>query len=426
MSTIPIYRAAEPFTAQFQAVTKSGPTTTKIDVEKTIEAYPEPMRPWKPDDLKGVKILLPLGEGESIDDKLYRFTVAWEEEPTWEGPRQKPLRISDFRFHDESVYREKDDDRSAPKPEVRFLPIESAKASMIRCKFEFKPIRFRPLDFSGIDFSNIKDQTAPKPEFLGSLVIHTAQMKILVNDKNEGFNVHFSRDGKKWYGVQGGVGNPWMPTGLLPYEALYVRIATEKGREIKKFSLDFEAILETHGFRGTGETIVGDVNRGTGERKKEIDCPWLLLDGSGNLHMILDNREDEPLQIGSWLSHNFRSRSRFGGVLAAGAFSSDGFHVGPTIPAKSLGIYTMKTADDQPGEHSYIFSIGHLGFHLRFLIPETDRMGPNPPPGFSRITIEGEENKPRRNDEYKPEDKTPFVTFDDGFPTPTADIPVKP
>ena len=67
---IPVYRGAEPFTARFQKATRRGVMTVIIDVAKTIAEYPESMRPWKPGDLKGVKIFLPLGDGESIDDKL--------------------------------------------------------------------------------------------------------------------------------------------------------------------------------------------------------------------------------------------------------------------------------------------------------------------------------------------------------------------
>jgi hypothetical protein len=55
-------------------------TISEEQLEAMIEALPVTMRPWKSQDLENVKIYLPLGDGESIHDKLYRFAIDWQNE----------------------------------------------------------------------------------------------------------------------------------------------------------------------------------------------------------------------------------------------------------------------------------------------------------------------------------------------------------
>ena len=408
--TLPIYRGAETFIPKFQAVTQRGPMTTTIDVEKTIAAYPEPMRPWNPDDLENVKIFLPLGDGEEIDDKLYRFTLAWNESI------DKPLRIQDFRFSDYShITIDNDDVLTLSRKAFRYRPVELVKDNLVRLKFEFVPIKFTPLDLTdsteATDFSNwignIRDKTAPKPEFLDPIVIHTVQMNVLVNKKNTDFKVHFSRDGEKWYGT---LSYDFFPFRMLPFETLFVRVATDNGVPIDSLLFDFEAILETPGFRGTGETLVGRFFKNTSENRRNIDYPAAFFDSHGDLNLLIDNPDEEPYAIGGWLAHNYSSRHRFGGGM--GGFNSDGFFVGPTVPAKSSGVYTFTTSKDE-GNHHYVLS----GFSFSYQCAETDRTGPNPPPGTFRMQTQG--NEQPRSKEYKPEDGRPFVTFDDDIPAPS-------
>ena len=394
----PVYRGAEPFTA---TKTTRGFMGTVIDVEKTLAKYPETMQPWKPEDLQDVKIYLPLGEGESINDKLYHFTAEWNDETLLQ-----PLRIRDFNFPDYSNT-DRDFERRFTAPEWRFRPIELAKNNVVRFKFDFVPIKFQPLDLSeATDFGSIRDKTAPVPEFLDPIVIHGAQIKLFVNGRNHGFDVHFSRDGEKWYSMDDRY-SARIPFQMLPFDILFVRVSTDNDEPIKSMSFDFEAILETHGFRGTGETVIGNVRR-IERLQKNVDCPLAFLDGSGDLQMIIDNREDEPLRIGSVFSRSYSTQDRF--MAGGGSVLSDGLLLGPTIPPQSLGVFSFRIGNDRPGEHSYGFSVGPMMFRFAFLVPGDDDA--ELPPFRRDIIFEGVDEPPRGR-EYKPEDGRPFVTFDD-------------
>ena len=373
---LPVYRGAEPFTAKFSVFGDA----------ELIAAYPEFTRPWKPDDLKDTKIYLPLGEGESIDDKLYRFKIEWDEES------DEPLRIYDSKFLDASKtsgnwYGWPSFDVHAETPtlprEWRYRPIEKMKDNVVCFKFEFVPIKFQPLASTENGAANI----APVAEFLKPIAIHTVQMGILVNGKNvnrldNGFTVHFSRDGEKWYGTRAR-----MPSGLLPFETLFVQIATEKGVPIKRFLFDFEAVLETHGFRGTGESVVGYIHKRTDTPPQKVDCMQVFIDENDGLQMIIDNREDEPFRPNGGFASTVRERRN---RLANGGGShqslhADGMHLGPTIPAKSLGVCPLNTflCRGKSG-HYYTYSVGFgpFVFSTTFSVPDTDHSGPNPPPSF--------------------------------------------
>ena len=349
-SFLPVYRAAVPFIAKMEARTGFGGTMRAVDVEQ----YPETVRPWKPEDLNDVNIYLPLGEGESIDDKLYRFVAKWDG-TEW----KKPLHISDIHFGDYSGGREK----VIAATDRRYRPIERAKNGVIRCKFEFQPFRAHP---------SLTDRgTAPIPEFLDPIMILTAQLKVFINGSPYGFDVHFSRDGEKWY-PPGRYGQ--IPYRMLPFETLYVRMATESGKPITSASLDFEAILETPGFRGTGETVLAPMSRTTGEHQKAVQCPLAFRDDKGDLVLVINNNEDEPLITDSFFAHRYSTREGF--LSGGGSRISDGAIVGPTIPAKSLGVFNLTIPKDQPGEHSFIFGFGGLGFHFTFSCPGNGSVRP--------------------------------------------------
>ena len=325
--------------------------------------------------------------------------------------------FQDFGFPDfSSICEDNWDALTLSRKAFRYRPVELAKDNLVRLKFEFVPVKFKPLDNVLIP---------PKPEFLDPIVIRGAQMKILVNGKNEGFNIHFSRDGEKWYGprysgsygVRGINDSGFFPSGMLPCEPLFVRIATEDDGPINSFSLDFEAILETPGFRGKGETLIVRGIRHTGEQQKDVACPLAFLDGNGDLQMIIDNSGNEPAHAS--LGHgSYSSWNRFIAGGASVSYSRFG-SFGPPVPPQSLEVCTLRISKekDRPGKHHYVFSVGPLHFSLNFLIPDTNDSAPNPPPGTFRMQTQG--NEQPRSKEYKPEDGRPFVTFDDDIPAPS-------
>ena len=338
-----IYRAAAPFVAKIEPTIKRGATTVTFNVENILNSYPESMRPWKPEELKNMKILLPLGEGESIDDKLYRFLAEWDIE---DEKADDPLIIHDIGFFDHSRFYT---DKETPplSPCFRYRPIELLKDDVIRCKFEFRPIRYRHLTEPPQSYD-----MAPVPEFLAPLAIHTAQLKVLINGKKQGFSIHFSRDGEKWYS-QREMG--LMPFQMLPFETLHLRIATEDKKPITKAMIDFEAILETHGFRGSGETLAGNLSRMKGNQARNVDCPLAFFDDTGDLVICIDNNEEEPFSTSSLLAHNYQSMERFQGCPLGGGFNADGFIMGRNIAANSMGIFTLPISKDEPGHHTYIY-----------------------------------------------------------------------
>jgi len=301
---IPIYRGTEPLitkeTERIRALLEGTHEEAGEDrFERWRQHFPQSRYPWNPEELEGVNVFLPLGEGESINNYAYRFTVAWDKET----PPQ-PLHIVDDRW---GGYR-LPDDRNIVSPLLlqprtfRYRPIELEKGNVVRFKFEFVPVKFRPLtrperhdsleDWSAyVEF--IRNQTAPVPEFLDPLVINTAQMRVLVNGKSDGFSIHFSDDGERWYSVNNRPdhrGRLSMPQNLLPSETLYVRIAMDNTtpRLIESFSFDFEATLETRGFHGIGTTRLGQV---VGDR---VNLPLVFLDGNGDIVLLMDNPESKP------------------------------------------------------------------------------------------------------------------------------------
>jgi hypothetical protein len=399
-SHLPIYRGAMPFMSERQE-----PTTTIIN-GKTYTNHPKPSPPWKPEDLKNFKTFLPLGEGESIDDNVYRFTVTWQPPVT-----DTPLLIRDLSIQDNSDFLGvRGNFRDAldrvhgaiiPTLELRYRPIELVKGNVVRFKFEFVPIRF------------LSVLTEPKQEFLDLITINTAQMKILVNGKKEGFTVHFSRDGKQWYGLKQsdpvemgkliGSEKPFqlpyeqMPYDLLPHEVLFLRIATKDSNPIESFMFDFQTILETPGFCGKGETFVGLV---TG-RKSGVHCTSAFFDDENNINFLIDNTGSEALKIGG-ISASYHSD---GFSMAHG----DGYFTGPTILANSSGIYRFMT-NKEPGEHRYILT-GDIGFNFAYQLTEAEKRWHVP--HFSRAGYAEGIVLPPRSKEYKPEDGQLAITFED-------------
>ena len=352
--------------------------------------------------MKGYHVFLPLGEGESIDDKYYRFVANWGD-----AKPEKPLRVQDIHFGDHSDLYVKEKDAEASMPVFRYRPIELVKDNVIRCKFDFQPVRFRLLE---TPHSRMTDIGLAIPKYLDPITIVTAQLKVLINGKADGFNIHFSRDGEKWYPLW----ENYLPYRMLPFETLYVRIATESGEPISSASLDFEAILETHGFRGTGETVVAPVSKATGEHAKAVDCPLAFRDDQGDLILFIDNDMDEQLKTGSWFSHGSSFRPKFQGGPLGGGYMGDGVIAGPIIPAKCLGIFKMAIPKDEPGEHYFMFGFGGLDFHFTFDLPETDHSGPNPWPGFSSGMIEWDTDREYDPGKLGSKDTAPII-FDDGL-----------
>jgi len=409
----PIYRGAEPHFTELSATTRTGigSTSTIPNFEQWLESYPQSMLPWKPEELKDVKIYLPLGEGESIDDKIYRFNIHWDNNaPT-------PLHIINDRAHFE---RQPDfGERNSPlhSRAFRYRPIELEKNNVVRFRFEFQPVKFRPLDHSGApdpaDFiahnEHLRNQIAPVPEFLAPLVINTAQMRVLVNGRSDGFSIHFSNDGERWYSINNRPyvrGQMTMPRNLLPFETLYMRIATNNDVPIGSFSLDFEALLETHGFRGTGMTSFGQTS-GRGNSGGSVRFPLAFYDGDDNLVLFIDNDRDQPYHTGmghynfSGSGYSYRFGNTFSG--AGGGFrSAHRMSVGPTVPANSTGVYIHPTDKDIPGSHGYLLD----RFNFRY---ESERapMSPNPPPEIIRIFAGSQRG------ELTPRSDSPYVRFED-------------
>ena len=295
---LPIYRGAEPHITELLAVTPTWGGTVEIgNFEQWLESYPQSMLPWKPEELKDVKIYLPLGEGESIDDKIYRFQVAWGDKET-----PAPLHIVNDRASWEKWQHAEEPNSPLHSRAFRYRPLEMEKDNVVRFKFEFVPVKFKPIaTWEGMG-NMMRFTNAPVPEFLDPLVINTAQMRVLVNERSDGFSIHFSNDGERWYRVGNRPnyqGQMTMPRNLLPFETLYVRIATNNNVPIGSFSLDFEAILETRGFRGTGTTGFGRIST------NRVNFPLAFYDGNDDLVLLIDNPGEEPFQTGSH-HRNFR------------------------------------------------------------------------------------------------------------------------
>jgi len=399
-----IYRGAEPFVAQFQSEFRQGAGSTTLGTPQSlIAALPETARPWKPEQLENVKIFLPLGEGESIDDRLYRFTANWDNR---DKEKEKPLRVYQAERSLGNDFPPFEGDAALRTPESVYRPIELVTDNVVRFKFEFVPIRFKPITtWEGMG-NMMRFTNAPVPEFLDPLVIDRAGIEILVNGKREGFNIHFSRDGEKWYGTRIArfrelsgdyLARGFMPPLILPFETLYVRVATDNGEPIEQFFFDFEAVLLTHGFRGTGETFVscGTINR----RDQNGKHPQAFFDSNNDIHFLLYNASAEPVNTGGALTTQTR------GELGGG--SGHGVYYGPIIPANSFGVFTFVTLKD-PGSYRQMFGSAIGSFDIVYHVAP-DKTAPNPSPLRMRNAMSG---GMRGNWEERAAD-LPYVRFED-------------
>ena len=382
---LPVYGSAVPFLPPEHEL--SGKKTVSRGGSTTTWTIPSPrLSYWNKNDLKDIRLLLPLGEGESIHDKLYSFKADWETDPAL------PFFVQDYAFDDHAFISEAHDKTFSP--EQRFRTIEILNTGMLQLKFDFKPVKFNVP--AKIDWTNRNEVTAEKPEFLEAIPILTAKLKVRINGKNDGFVVSFSKDGEYWHTVRRTQKqHPTWPEhdtfAGFPCETLFVRIKIDDEKSIERVSVDFEAILKTSGFIGHGMTEFGRVSKDHGSHKRPIEIPFAFLAPDKNLYAFFDNRGDEPYKIGGWLAHNYSDRERFGQGM--GGHNADGGHSGPTVPPKSIGVYACGANPGYPGEHMYVFHCAGISFIYEFLDKPHPSFEPYPSIQFMNRLLERAEER---------------------------------
>lgn len=368
-TALPIYRGA-----LYSADTDAKPQSESSDT----------MTPNEPaTDEATLKSYLPLGEGESIRGKNYRFEMRWE-------PHTRTFGNSERRFFGRS--------EKQPTWEQKYRPLVMWNDKVIRLRFEFRPIAFTPLakdktpsmlSLLGQDDKKPVDY-APEPIFQPAIPIESARFNVLVNANPDGYSVHFSHDGVKWYRSD--------ERRLFPCETLFVRIAVTDDASFTQFAIDADLQLDTPGcFIGTGEISLAELLLNTDENKAPVSFPLAFDDENGNLCLLIENHGEKTYTPGGWLGHISDT--------ASGHICADGFHSGFPIQAKRTGVFTFGNPRNAPGTHTMTLHFPGACLQYRLTIPAKDGTVPS---GFGiRMTNIWEQND-RGLEHVKHE------TFDDG------------
>lgn len=359
---------------------------------KSFFQRPEPARPvTEPTE----KTYLLLGQNETLKGAAYHFEMRFGEETAEYHSEMSPSLV---RRREIAI---------GLFPQKLYRPVWKLNDKVLICRFDFRPIRFLSYPEGQRDLSSFRERnetapTAPVPSFPEPISLKSMGLRVAVNGKPDGFTLHASRDGERWYPVA----DRHAFRQLFPAETIYLRIAADS---LDGVALSVDALLNMPGGVGTGDTLLA--KQSAAAPSNEILWRTIFRDEAGDLCMIVENKSGHVFERFFYLGH-----------ITAHFCADGGFSCLP-VPAQSTGV--LQFSNPKRGVGGHTLTMGNTGFGLQYGVDVPDEYGNDAsalPFVISPKVIDmtGLENALSSG----------FTTFEDTFPAPRVlprrQLPVKP